>query len=99
MEDRYPYIRFVADAAQVVAGAVAVILFLGGTMNACEYGGFAGFVSFIVTLVVTGVGYIAAMVWVESLRVFLDIEASTRDILTTVRGQQTRESRSSDTGS
>ena len=82
MKDRYPYIRFVIGSAQLVAGAVALILFFGGTSAACEQGGLGGFISFIVTLILVGVGYVAAMVWVESLRAFLDIEENTRQLLT-----------------
>jgi len=78
MEERYPYIRFVVGAAPAVAGAVAFLLFMSGTLSACERGGFGGFVSFVVGVVVAGVGYIAAMVGVESLQVFLDIEEHTR---------------------
>ena len=81
MEDRYPYIRFVIGSAKMVAGAVALILFFGGTSAACDQGGLGGFISFIVTLIVVGVGYVATMVWVESLRVFLDMEENTRQLL------------------
>jgi hypothetical protein len=73
MEDRYPFIRSVTGAAEIVAGAVALVLFLGGTMAACEQGGFGGFVSFVLTLLVAGLAYGAAMVAVECLRLLLDI--------------------------
>ncbi len=84
MEDRYPYIRFVIDAAQVIAGAVAIIVFFGGTVSACSRGGFGGFVSFVVTILIAGVTYVAVMIEVEMLRVFLDIESATRQLLAAV---------------
>jgi len=81
MEDRYPFIRFVIDAGQVIAGAAAVICFFGGTVSACSHGGFHGFVSFIITIVVAVVVYVAVMIKVELLRVFLDVESATRQLL------------------
>ena len=80
MEERYPYIRFIIGAAPAVAGAIAVILFLGGTLSACERGGFGGFVSFVVTLIVAGIGYIGTMVCVEALQAFIGIEEHTSEI-------------------
>ncbi len=85
MEDRYPFIRFVIDAGQVIAGAVAVICLLCGTLSACSHGGFGGFVSFVIAIVVAGVVYVAVMIQVEVLRVFLDIEGTTRQLLATSR--------------
>jgi hypothetical protein len=73
MEERYPFIRSVTGTAEIVAGAIALIVFLGGTMAACEQGGFGGFVSFVLTLLVTGLAYVAAMVTIESLRLRLNI--------------------------
>jgi uncharacterized membrane protein len=80
MEDRYPYIRFVIDSAQVIAAAVAVIMFLSGTTTSCQYGGFGGFVSFLVTLAVAAISYVVLMVCIAALRLFMDIESSTRQI-------------------
>jgi flagellar motor component MotA len=85
MEDRYPFIRFVIDAGQVIAGAVAVICLLGGTLSACSHGGFGGFVSFVIAIVVAGAVYVAVMIQVELLRVFLDIESTTRQLLAASR--------------
>jgi hypothetical protein len=85
MEERYPYIRFVIDAGQVIAAALAVIVLLGGTMNACSQGGFAGFLSFAITIVVACVAYVAVMVHIEVLRAFLDIESNTREVLAAPR--------------
>jgi len=85
MEDRYPYIRFVIDAAQVIAGAVALIVLLGGTVSSCQQGGFGGFFSFLVTIVVAVAAYVVIMVRIEALRVFLDIEAATRRLGATTR--------------
>jgi hypothetical protein len=78
MDDRYPYIRFVIDAAHVIAGAVAAIVFLSGTLSSCQHGGFGGFIAFVVTVVLTAVAFVAMMVWIESLRLFVDIEETTR---------------------
>lgn len=85
MEERYPFIRFVIDAAQVIAGAVAVIVLLGGSVSACSHGGFGGFVSFVIAILVAGVTYVAVMIQVELLRVFLDIESATRQLLAASR--------------
>src|ERR1043166_3316639 len=78
MEKRYPFIRFVIDAAQVIAGAAALIVLLGGTVNSCHHGGFGGFLSFLVTIGVAAIVYVAVMIKIEALRVFLDIESSLR---------------------
>lgn len=80
MNERYPYTRFVSGAGELVAGAVALVLFLGGTTASCEQGGFGGFVSFVATLLLALLGYVAAMVWVETKRVTLDIEENLRQI-------------------
>ena len=85
MEERYPYIRFVIDAAQVIAAAVAVITLLSGTACSCHQGGFGGFFSFVVTILIAAATYVAVMVCIESLRVFLDIENSTRQALAAQR--------------
>jgi hypothetical protein len=86
MDERYPYLRFVVDAAQVIAGVVAVIVFLGGTLSACRHGGFGGLVSFGITALTACLVYVAIMVQIEVLRVFLDIESATRQLLATRRG-------------
>ena len=78
MNDRYPYLRFVIDAARVIAGAVAAIILLGGTMRSCHHGGFPGFLSFLVTIGIAAVAYVVVMVKLEVLRVLLDIESSVR---------------------
>ena len=76
MNDRYPYIRFVIDAAPVIAGAIAVIVLLGGTVESCHRGGFGGFLSFLITAAVACVVYVVVMVKIEVLRVLLDIESA-----------------------
>ncbi len=88
MEERYPFIRFVIGSAHLVAVAVAFVLFFGGTARACELGGTGGFVSFVVTLALAAVGYVGAMVWAESLRVFLDIEENTQQLVASARWQE-----------
>ena len=79
MEDRYPYIRFVIDAAQPIAGAVALIVLLAGGVNSCHHGGFfGGLVSFLITVAFAAVAYVVVMVKIEVLRVLLDLEQTTR---------------------
>jgi hypothetical protein len=85
MEDRYPFIRFVIDAAQFIAGAVALIIVLGGTASACSQGGFGGFIWFLITLAVAVGAYVLVMACIDLLRVLLDIESSTRDLLAAQR--------------
>lgn len=85
MEERYPYIRLVIDAAQVIAGAVALIVFLGGTVSACQRGGVGGFLGFVIAILVAGVAYVAVMVQLETLRLFVDIESGTRELLAAQR--------------
>jgi fatty acid desaturase len=81
VEERYPYIRFVIDAAQVIAAALALVILVAGTFSSCHQGGFGGVVSFVILVVVAAVVYVAVMVRIESLRVFLDIESSTRQLV------------------
>jgi nitric oxide reductase large subunit len=78
MDDRYPYLRFVIDAAQVIAVAVAVIVLLGGTMRSCHHGGFVGLVSFLITIGIAAAAYVVVMIKLEVLRLLLDIERNTR---------------------
>ena len=78
MEDRYPYIRFIIDAAQLIAGAIALLIVLGGTICSCHQGGFGGVFSFLITLACAAVAYVVVMVKIEVLRVILDIEQTTR---------------------
>ena len=78
MEDRYPYLRFVIDAAQLIAGAVAVIIVLSGAVSSCYHGGFGGVFSFLITLAFAAVAYVVIMVKIEVLRVILDIEQTAR---------------------
>ncbi len=85
MEERYPFVRFVIDAAQVIAGAIALIVLLGGTVSACGHGGFGGFVGFLIAVAVAGVVYVAVMVKVELMRALLDIESTTRQQLAGLR--------------
>ncbi|MFI5365042.1 MAG: hypothetical protein ACHQ4J_05415 [Candidatus Binatia bacterium] len=85
MDERYPYIRFVIDAAQVIAGAVALIVLLGGTVSSCHCGGFHGLVSFVMSVGIAAVAYVVVMVCIETLRVFLDIESAARQTLAAQR--------------
>ncbi|HVO22394.1 MAG TPA: hypothetical protein VMW56_02060 [Candidatus Margulisiibacteriota bacterium] len=78
MEDRYPYIRFVIDAAQLIAGAVALVIVLCGLVSSCHHGGFGGVVSFVITLALAALAYVVVMIKIEVLRVLLDIEQTTR---------------------
>jgi hypothetical protein len=81
MEERYPYMRFVINAAQPIAGICAALLGFGGLLRACRIGGFGGIMSFAVTLMFVAIVYVAIQVYFESLRVFLDIEHNTRELL------------------
>ena len=81
MRERYPYIQFIIDAGQIIAGALAVITFIGGTVSSCAQGGFGGFLSFLATILLAAVVYVVVMVRIEALRVFLDIENTTRQLL------------------
>jgi len=81
MQEPYPYVRFVVGIAQPLCVAVAAVLFLGGTVRACETGGFAGFVGFLIAILGAGFGYVSTMVSVESLRMLLDIEQHGRRML------------------
>ena len=78
MNERYPYLRFVIDAAHAIAGAVAAIIFVSGTMHSCHHGGFPGFMSFLITIGIAAIAYVVVMVKLEVMRVLLDIERSTR---------------------
>ncbi len=78
MNDRYPFLRFVTDAAAAIAGAVAVIVFLGGTLRACHLGGGRGLVSFLVVVAIAAVAYVVVRVKIEVLRLLLDLESNTR---------------------
>ena len=87
MNDRYPYLRFVIGIAQGLAAVIAAVVVLGGLVNSCRIGGFAGFIQLIITVLVAGVAYVGTMVWVESMRVFLDIEEHTRQLVGLTREQ------------
>lgn len=89
MEDRYPYIRFVIDAAQLIAGAVGVVILLGGTISSCHHGGVSGFISFVLTVIIAAVAYIIAMVEIEVLKIFVDVESNTRQTLAAQREAST----------
>ncbi|HUI26655.1 MAG TPA: hypothetical protein VL403_11275 [Candidatus Kryptonia bacterium] len=88
MTDRYPYLRLVIGIAQGLAGAIAAVVVLGGLVSSCRIGGFGGFVELIVTVLVAGVAYVSTMIWVESMRVFLDIESHTRQLVDLMRDQR-----------
>jgi len=93
MDDRYPFLRFITDAAQVIAGAVALVLFFGGSMRACHHGGFGGLIGFLVAIVVAGLAYIVVMVKIEVLRVLLDLESNSRELLAEQRTRGTAAAR------
>jgi hypothetical protein len=81
MEERYPYIRFVIDAAPMLAGAVGIIALVGGTVSSCHRGGVAGLIGFVTAIVVACVGYVGVMVSIESLRIAVDIERGVRQLV------------------
>jgi len=53
---------------------------VGGTLRSCGIGGFAGFVSFLLSLVAAALAWTAVMMGIESVQVFLDIEEHTRKL-------------------
>jgi hypothetical protein len=79
MDERYPYIRFVIDTAQLIAGAVALVILLGGTAASCHHGGIGGLLEFLLTAAVAGLAYVAVMVRIDALRVLLDVERALRE--------------------
>ena len=79
MDERYPYIRFVIDTAQLIAGAVSLVILLGGTAAACHHRGVGGLLEFVLTVVLAGLGYVAVMVRIDALRVLLDVERAMRE--------------------
>lgn len=81
MAERYPYMRFVVDAGQLIGGVVAAIILLGGLVDSCRIGGGRGFLWIVITLGITVAGYLAVMVLLEVLRLFLDVEHTTRQLL------------------
>jgi hypothetical protein len=85
MDERYPYIRFVVDAAQIIAGAVGLIVLCSCTLSACHRGGLGGLIGFVVALIVAGIAYFVTMVQIEALRVLLDIESSARESAAALR--------------
>ncbi|GIW39692.1 MAG: hypothetical protein KatS3mg076_0269 [Candidatus Binatia bacterium] len=78
MQERYPYIRFLIASAEMLAAAVAGVVFLGGTVGACSRGGWTGLVSFLLVVVVTGLAWTLTMAAIECLAVLLSIEEHTR---------------------
>jgi len=81
MEERYPYIRFVIDAAPVLAGAVGIVALVGGTVSSCHRGGVGGLVGFLTAIVAACVAYVGVMVSIESLRIAVDIERGVRQLV------------------
>jgi hypothetical protein len=77
--------RLVINAAQPIGGVAAALMLLGGTLRACGRGGFPGFVHFIFSLLFAAVIYVAIQVWIESLRIFVDIEQNSRELLHATR--------------
>jgi hypothetical protein len=81
MAERYPYMRFVVEAAQPIAGVIGVIILLAGTVSSCHHGGAGGLLSFLITLVLAVAGYVVVMVKLELLRLLLGMESTLRQIL------------------
>lgn len=71
MRERYPYLRLITDAGNIVAGLVAVLVFVAGSASGCRMGGVAGFASFVVTGGLAWVVYMAVMAQIEAHRVML----------------------------
>ena len=85
MEERYPYVRFVIDAAPLLAGVVGLVVLLSGTVRSCHHGGGVGVVGFFVALVTACVAYVGVMVTIELLRIAVDIERGVRQAANTSR--------------
>ena len=80
MNDRYPYLRFLVDASQAIAGAVAAIVLLGGTLQSCGHGFFGGLLHLLATVGIAGIAYVVVMAKLELVRLLLDVESSTRQL-------------------
>lgn len=80
MNDRYPHLRFLIDASPVLAGGLALVVFLGGTMRACHHGGGAGLISFLLVAVLAVFVYLIVRAKLELLQAVLDLEGSVRDL-------------------
>lgn len=86
MAERYPYMRFVVEAAQPIAVGIGIVILFGGTISACHQGGAGGFLSFLISILVALAAYVALMVQFEALRLLLDVESTTRQILAQTAG-------------
>ncbi|MBI3784403.1 MAG: hypothetical protein HY270_13485 [Deltaproteobacteria bacterium] len=73
------------DAAPFIAGALAVLVLLGGTLSACRRGGACGLLGFLAMIGVAAVVYVVVMVRVEVLKVLLDVEQHGRERLSELR--------------
>jgi hypothetical protein len=80
MNDRYPHLRFLIDAAPFLAGSLALLFFLGATMRACHHGGAWGFFGFLFGAAFTALVYVIVRARIETLQVWLDIENELRDL-------------------
>jgi hypothetical protein len=81
MNDRYPHLRFLIDAAPVLAGGAGLLVLLCGTLRSCHLGGAGGFFSFLIVLVVALFVYVAVRAGIELLSALLEIETALRERL------------------
>lgn len=78
MTDRYPYLRLITDAGNIVAGLVAALVFVTAMLAGLRLGGLG---ALLLSFVLAWVAYVAAMARVESARVLLQIEDNLRELL------------------
>jgi len=85
--ERYPYLRLITDAGTVVAGSVAVVIFLAGSLSSCRMGGIGIPISILITAALAWIAYIAVMARIEAVRAILQIEDDVRELLARGRDQ------------
>lgn len=79
MNDRYPHLRFLIDAAPALAGASGLLVLLCGTVRSCHAGGAAGLFSFLLVIVVALLAYVVVRAGIELFSVLLEIESAVRE--------------------
>lgn len=78
MTDRYPYLRLITDAGNIVAGLVAGLVFLMAMLSGLRLGVVG---ALLLSVVLAWVAYVAVMARIESARVLLQIEDNLRELL------------------
>ncbi len=78
MTDRYPYLRLITDAGNIVAGLVAGLVFVTVMLSGLRLGVVG---ALLLSTVLAWVTYVAAMARIESARVLLQIDDNLRELL------------------